>query len=85
MRGPVQPFGVRMTIIGQRGRADDPAISGVTLDLANPRVAGVQCRREARVDDERIIAFDEVHLVAVAFEEAANVGVVRAARARLDH
>ena len=42
--GPVQPLGVRRTIIGQRGRSAEPVRAGVALDAADLGDHAVQRR-----------------------------------------
>ena len=78
--GPVQPFGVRSTIAGQRGRA------GLAADRARAswiariaRVALVERDGEVAVDVARVGAGDEVALVAVAREQRGDLLVGRPA------
>ena len=51
----------------------------IGLDRANRRVAFVEGRRELAMHPRRIVALDKVDLVAVAFEQHADVFVVVAA------
>ena len=72
--GPVQPFGVRRTIIGQRGRSARLAVSRALRWIARDLVERVVERGgEALVDGRRILAVeaarDEDRPVAVALEQ----------------
>ena len=65
--GPVQPFGVRNTIIGQRGRS---TVSGVgprrLLNLADLRQDPVQRAGQALMHQRGIVTFDKMRLIAIA-------------------
>ena len=63
-RGPVQPFGVRRTIIGQRGRSPSPPLARRLLDRADLVERLVERRGEALVDVGR-------RLVELAVDDAA--------------
>ena len=64
--GPVQPFGVRSTIIGQRGRAPAPRRRAPPLDRGDPVQRLGPARRPSLVHGVRVVALDEDRLVAVA-------------------
>ena len=67
--GPVQPFGVRSTIIGHAAACDPPAPARV-LDRRGSRVEHmVEGRRELLVHDARVVARDEIGLPPAAGEE----------------
>ena len=76
--GPVQPLGVRRTIIGQRGRSAAPsrARDWMARDVADHLVERLG---HELVHGRRVVALDEVGLVAVADEQRAQL-VVRDAR-----
>ena len=71
--GPVQPFGVRRTSIGQRGRSRTPSVARGGLDPADLVQRLVERRREALVHRKRLLAVeaagDEERPVPVALEE----------------
>ena len=78
--GPVQPLGVRRTIIGQRGRsAIAVRRARVVLNRADLVDHRVERRRHQLVHRLGLVALDEVRLVAVADEQALEL-VVRDAR-----
>ena len=58
--GPVQPLGVRSTIIGQRGRSVDRRARASRLDLANVLDDLVEGRGHQLVHRCRVVALDEV-------------------------
>ena len=63
LRRPVQPLGVRSTIIGHRGRADEPRIDASSVERV------VERRRERLVHRLRLAPLDEERPVAVPVEE----------------
>ena len=77
--GPVQPFGVRRTIAGQRGRSRKPW-ARVSSWIARMRGhAVVEGGGEVLVDGRRLVALDEPDVVAVAGAGARGLVVARAA------
>ena len=76
--GPVQPLGVRRTIIGQRGRSV-AALARARLDRGDVADHLVERLGHELVHRGRVVALDEVGLVAVADEQRAQL-VVRDAR-----
>ena len=75
--GPVQPFGVRNTIAGHFGVPRTPRVRAACW------IERIRSTQMSSVDDERamnehrIVAGDEVHVVAVALEEAPDRLVAR--------
>ena len=67
--GPVQPLGLRSTIIGQRGRSALPLARASLLDRADLRDGLVQGRGHLLVHLVGVGALDEVGRVAVAAEQ----------------
>ena len=67
--GALQPFGVRSTIIGQRGRVATPGRAGFLLSLPDLRDAVLERRGHRLVHALRIRTFHEIRRPAVAFEQ----------------
>ena len=81
LSGPVQPFGVRRMISGQRGRGAVPVPAARrALDRPDLRpYASAQRRGEPVVHAGQVVALDLEHVVAVALEQRADLGRVLAA------
>ena len=67
--GQVQPFGVRSTIIGQRGRFGETILTRIGLDALDLADDGVECGGHQLVHVLRLIPLDEVRRVAIAAEQ----------------
>ena len=78
--GAVQPFGVRSTIIGQRGRLAIPGVPGFLLMLPDFGNAMLHGRRHRLVHGFGIGAFDEVGRPAVAAEQVLHFLVADASQ-----
>ena len=78
--GPVQPFGVRRTIIGQRGRSVVLAAAGALLDGGDLVERVVQRRGHRLVHLGGVVALDEARLVPVALAAGACSSSSRDAR-----
>ena len=63
--GPVQPFGERSTIIGQRGRAVSPVERACCLMRTNLEDALLQRRGHFLMHRRRVVAFNEVGFLAI--------------------
>ena len=71
--GPVQPFGVRRTIIGQRGRSAIAVVAGAALDLGDLVERAVELGGERLVHRLRVVAGDEARRVPVALQQRAQL------------
>ena len=72
--GPVHPFGVRSTIIGQRGRSTRAAGAGLPLDVPDAPDDRVQGLGHRLVHGHRVVALDEERLVSVADHQRFQLG-----------
>ena len=72
---PIHDLGPRPALEGPQheGRparaSRDPVLPRGSLDVPDPRVAGVQRRGERLVNARGLLALDEEHLVSVAFDQ----------------
>lgn len=67
--GPVQPFGVRSTIIGHRGRCMKPLVRASPWTRLTSADHGVQRRRHELVHLRGVIPFDEMRCVPATDEQ----------------
>jgi hypothetical protein len=80
--GPVQPLGVRSTIIGQRGRVFECCCAGGVLDLVDLLDGPVGRGGHALVHCHGVVAFDEDRRPAAAEEELLEFLVADASQDR---
>ncbi len=70
--GPVQPLGLRSTIIGHRGQTSFSPARAAFCDRRDLVEYPVERRRHQLVHPRRVVAFDKMRLVAVADEQASS-------------